>query len=80
MANTDLKLMGYTDVNFQLDYDGSRSMLGYVFTLNGGVVCWRGFKQHTVVDSVCEAKYNATSDAATCFALLSLSARDRELR
>ena len=56
--------MGYTDFNFQSDCYDSRSMLGYIFTLNGGAVCWKNFKQHTVVDSVCEAEYIATSDAA----------------
>ena len=37
--DTDMKLMGYTDFNFQSDYDDSRSMSGYVFTLNGGAIC-----------------------------------------
>ena len=53
-------------------------MLGYVFTLNGGAVCWKSFKQHTMVDSVCEAKYIAASDAATCSVPLSPSVRDRD--
>ena len=37
--DTDLKLVGYTDFSFQSDYDESRSMSGYVFTLNGGAIC-----------------------------------------
>ena len=39
-------------------------MLGYVFILNGGAICWKSFKQHTVADSVCEVEYIAASDAA----------------
>ena len=42
--DTDLKLMRYTDFNFQSDHDDSRSMSGYVFTLNGGTICWKSFK------------------------------------
>ena len=37
--DTDLKLVGYTDCSFQLDNDDSRSLSGYVFTLNGGAIC-----------------------------------------
>ena len=55
-------------------------MSGYVFTLNGGAVCWKSFKQHTVVDSVCKVKYNAASDAATYSAPLSPGMRDHESR
>ena len=72
--------MGYTDFNFQLDYDDRKSLSGYVFTLNGGAVYWKNSKQHTAVDSICEAEYNAASDAATYSALLSSGARDRELK
>ena len=39
-------------------------MSGYIFTLNEEAVCWKNFKQYTVVDSVCEAEYIAASDAA----------------
>ena len=76
-GDTDLKLMGYTNFNFQLDCDDSRNVLGYVFTLNGGTVCWKSFKQHTMIDSICEVEYIATSDAA-CFAPLSPDMGDRE--
>ena len=63
-GDTDLKLMGYTDFNFQPDCDDSRNASGYIFTLNGRAVCWKSFKQYTVADSVCEVEYNAASDAA----------------
>ena len=63
-GDTNLKLVGYTDSSFQLDYDDSRSMSGYVFTLNGGAICWKSFKQHAVADSIYEVKYVAASKAA----------------
>ena len=77
-GDIDLKLMGYTDFNFQSNYDDNRSVSGYIFTLNGGAICWKYFKQHTVIDSVCEAEYNVTSDAAIYSAPLSPGARDHE--
>ena len=63
-GKSDLKLVGFTDSNFQSDHDDSRSMSGYIFTLNGGAICWKSSKQHTVTDSICEAEYIAASDAA----------------
>ena len=39
-------------------------MSDYVFTLNGGAVCWKNLRQHIVVDSICEAEYIDASDAA----------------
>ena len=56
--------MGYTDSSFQSDHDDSKSVSGYIFILNDRAVCWKNFKQHTVADLVCEAKYIAISDAA----------------
>ena len=35
---SDLKLVGYTDFNFQSDYDDSKSISEYTFTLNGGAI------------------------------------------
>ncbi|KAI3470105.1 hypothetical protein Pfo_026768 [Paulownia fortunei] len=37
-SNGQLKLEGYTDSNFQSDIDDSKSMSGYIFTLNGSAV------------------------------------------
>ena len=56
--------MGYTNSNFQSDKDDSKSISGFVFTLNGGAIFWKSFKQHTMTDSVCEAEYIAASDVA----------------
>ena len=62
-GESDLKLVGFTDSSFQSDHDDSRSVSGYIFTLNGGAICWKSFKQHTVADSVYETEYIAASDA-----------------
>ena len=39
-------------------------MSDYVFTLNGGAICWKSFKQHSVADSVYETEYITASDTA----------------
>ena len=72
--------MGYTNFSFQSDCNVSRSMLGYVFIMNGGAICWKSFKQHTVIDSICEAEYNAASNVATYSVPLSFGTRDHESR
>ena len=38
-GDINLKLVRYTDFSIQSDYDDSKSMSDYVFTLNGGVIC-----------------------------------------
>ena len=58
-----MKLVGYTDSNFQSDRDDSKSVSRFVFTLNGEVICWKSSKQVTIVDLVCKAEYIAASDA-----------------
>ena len=35
---SDLKMIAYTDSDFQTDKDSRKSILGYIFTLNGGSV------------------------------------------
>ena len=60
--NTDLKLVGYTDFNFQSDHDDGKSVSGYVFIMNGGALYWKSFKQHTMADSICKVKYIAASN------------------
>ncbi|XP_070036302.1 secreted RxLR effector protein 161-like [Nicotiana tomentosiformis] len=61
-GDSELKLEDYTDASFSLDRDDIKSISGYVFTLNGGAVSWKSSKQATVVDSVTEAEYIATSE------------------
>ena len=60
---SDLKLMGFTDFNFQSDHDDSKSVSGYIYILNGGAICWKNLKQHTVADSTYEVEYIMTFDA-----------------
>ena len=56
-----VKLKGY--VGFQKDIDEAKFSLGYVFTLNGGVVSWKSSKQGNIADSTTEAGYIAASEA-----------------
>ena len=63
-GGSELKLESYSDSSFQSDPDDSKSILGYVFTLNGGAVSWKSTKQQTVADSTTEAEYVAVSEAA----------------
>ena len=60
----ELSIEGYTDASFQSDQDDFRSQSGYVFSLNGGAVVWKSFKQSTVADSTTEAEYVAASEAS----------------
>ena len=50
-GDSELKLKGYIDVSFASDKNDSKSILGYVFTLNGGAVSWKSSKQAMVADS-----------------------------
>ncbi|XP_071905726.1 secreted RxLR effector protein 161-like [Coffea arabica] len=59
----ELELKGYTDARFQSDKDDYKSQSGFIFTLNGGVVCWKSSKQDTTADFTTEAEYIATSEA-----------------
>ena len=46
------------------DIDDYKSQSGYVFTLNGGAVVWRSFKQNTLADSTTEVEYIVASEAS----------------
>ena len=63
-GDEELLAKGYTDASFMTDHDDFKSQSGYVFTLNGGAVSWKSFKQNTVADSTTEAEYIAASEAA----------------
>ena len=63
-SSESLKTIGYIDSDFQGYIDSRKSTSGYVFTLNGGAICWRSVKQTCVADSIAEAEYVATSEAA----------------
>jgi hypothetical protein len=59
-----LIVTGYNDASFQIDADDSKSQSDFVFCLNRGVVSWKSPKQNIVADSMMEAEYIATSEAA----------------
>ena len=46
------------------DIDGRKSISGFVFLCNGGMVSWKSFKQLTIVHSTIEVKYIIISEAA----------------
>jgi hypothetical protein len=55
---------GYIDASFVTNPDDSKSQLGYVFTLNGGVFSWKSSKQGTIAKSTKEVEYITASEAA----------------
>jgi len=57
-------LRGYVDSDFAQDIDDQKSILGYAFSLDSGVISWPSWKQSTVVGSSTEAKY-VTADHAS---------------
>jgi hypothetical protein len=59
----ELIITGYTDASFQTDLDNLKSQLGFVFTLNSGVVSWKTSKQEIVADSTTEDEYIAPSES-----------------
>ena len=61
-SGIDLKMIRYTDSDFQADKDSRRSISGSVFTLNGGSVVWRSIKQSSVADSTIEFEYVAACE------------------
>ena len=60
----ELKVEGYIDSNFITDIDDRKSISGYIFSCNGGVVSWKNFKQPIIADSTIEDEYIAASKAA----------------
>ena len=60
----DLIPIGYTDSDFQSDLDFRKSTSGCVFTLGGGAISWRSFKQSCIANSTMEAEYVAACEVA----------------
>ena len=63
-GESELKIEGFTDSDFQSDVNDRKSTSGFLFTINGGEVSWKSSKQTTTADSTTEAEYIAASDAA----------------
>jgi hypothetical protein len=59
----ELIVKGYINASFQTDVDHSKSQSDFMFCLNGGVVSWKSSKQDTIIDSMIEVDYIATSEA-----------------
>lgn len=59
----ELRVHGYTNVNFQLDKDDNKSQSGYVFILNSEMIGWKSFKQKIAADSKTDAEYIAIFEA-----------------
>ena len=56
--------MGYVDADYAQDLDDRRTIIGYVFTLGGGPICWKSMVQSLVTLSTIELEYMAIAEAA----------------
>nr|GFB03335.1 hypothetical protein [Tanacetum cinerariifolium] len=56
-SDAELQVKCYCDAGFETDRDDTKSQTGYVFTLNGGAVVWKSFKQSTTAQHAAEAEY-----------------------
>ena len=63
-GETDLRLMGYTDLDWANCLDTRRSVGGFGFTLGSGLISWNVKKQKTITSSSCEAEYTAAFEAS----------------
>ena len=56
-------LRGYADSDYAGDLDRKRSLIGYIFMLNGCTVNWKATLQSVVALSTTEAEYIAATEA-----------------
>jgi hypothetical protein len=63
VEDDQIELTGYTDASYAEDPDTRRSTGAYIFTLNGGPICWTSKRQPTVALSSTEAEYMAMCQA-----------------
>ena len=61
--NADTNITGYCDASWATDPADPRSTTGYVFSVQGGAICWNSRKQSTVALSSTEAEYLSLSSA-----------------
>ena len=59
-----VKLQGFSDASYGDDLHDRRSITGYLFMLNHGLISWHSRKQATVAKSTYKAEYMAQNDAA----------------
>lgn len=52
----------YTDTDWAGDKETQRSTSGYMALLNGTAISWSSKRQTSVAQSLCEAKYIASSE------------------
>ncbi|KAL5730821.1 hypothetical protein ACHQM5_003612 [Ranunculus cassubicifolius] len=57
MQNSEVKLLGFCDIDWAGSVDDMKSTSGYTFTVGSGVVSWSSKKQETVAQSSAEAEY-----------------------
>ncbi|KAL0368440.1 UNVERIFIED_CONTAM: Retrovirus-related Pol polyprotein from transposon TNT 1-94 [Sesamum calycinum] len=60
----DPLVVRYVDSDCVGDLDDRRSKTGYVFTLGGGLICWKSTVQSILASSTAEAEYMAVTEAA----------------
>ena len=58
-------LEGYSDANWISGSDEIKSTSGYIFTLGGGAVSWKSFKQTCIARSTMESELIALEKACT---------------
>lgn len=62
-TNTDAKVYGYTNSNFNGDHDKKKSNAGYIFMIEGASISWSSRKKNIVTLSSCIIEYVAASYA-----------------
>ena len=71
--NGDTNITGYCDASWATDPENPRSTTGYMFSVQGGAICWNSRRQSTVALSSTEAEYlslsSTTQEALTQEAL-----------
>jgi hypothetical protein len=58
-----LHIEGYSDSDFARDVDDRKSTSDYVFTLVGGAISWKSFKQTVIASSTMYAEFVACYEA-----------------